>query len=124
MEKSEEYCTVTMTGRPPVRFRPADWPLVAETTYTWYDGEAHHKSFRQESARIRVRRHADGRALVYGGYDYHTTWGDERSVHLRDGYLLSADDSVTRAIRVLTKRLARRLALEGRGTRIVERLAR
>jgi hypothetical protein len=51
---------VVLTGRPPVAIHEADWPIIA-------DGAGRPRRAHQH---LRVRRHADGRVLVYGPREY------------------------------------------------------
>ena len=81
--------TITMTGRTPVRIDEALWPVIASASDhdddKGIESQAHRKWF------IKVRQNdADGRLLVYGGYD--TQWQHERS--LRAGELLDSGSLV------------------------------
>lgn len=78
--------TISMSDRPPVSINPKEWPTVAEAS--GHDGmiriQANHEWF------IRVRKHADGRALVYGRHEAgnggaHAGWRDRFA-----GYLVPA----------------------------------
>ena len=58
--KSAEICTIALTGRRPVMFYDAEWPIVSDV-----DGEDGH-------SRLTVRQHSDGRSIVYAvrlGFD-------------------------------------------------------
>lgn len=79
--------TITMTGRPPVSIVENDWPIIASAK--WHDGKVESQANR--SSWLKVRQHADGRTLVYGGYD--NSWQHERD--LRAGELLIPDDGRT-----------------------------
>lgn len=66
--------TITLTGRPPVKIREDQWPLIARATGDSYRGDP--SRWRQAVSRgeidtysLRVRQHADGRTLVYGVLD-------------------------------------------------------
>ena len=48
--------TVTLTNHAPVRIVEEEWPILAR----------HHLDTQGARAHLTVRRHADGRALVYG----------------------------------------------------------
>lgn len=88
-----ETITVKLTGRPPVRIAEPAWPIVAEGELdNSRDGLGRHSASRW--AFLRVRRHQDGRALVYGGH--RTRWSGERD---RDaGELLKPDDDLQAAV--------------------------
>lgn len=54
--------TIHLTGRQPVRIRPEEWPTIARAE--WSSGDRPETS--EERAYVRVRRHADGRTIVFG----------------------------------------------------------
>jgi hypothetical protein len=86
--------TITLTGRPPVQIREEEWELVA--CARWSDNPRV-PSESNRSAAIRVRRHADGRCIVYGTRS--SSFADE--ANKAGGYLLDADaypDGVVEAI--------------------------
>lgn len=95
--------TITLTDRPPVTIREDDWPIIAEADYdddTTQDCRPNRNSF----GHVKVRRHADGRAIVYARYDYETRWQGERGDTRKAGVLLAADattDDVIRAIKAV-----------------------
>jgi hypothetical protein len=99
-----DMLTITLTGRPPVRIAKADWPIIAEGRAFAHDGQVPKQANAKTTAWIRVRRHADGRAIVYGLWDHDTVWGDGRSV--RAGRLLKADESMPEAIKAVGDELA------------------
>lgn len=86
----EKTRTITLSNRPPVKVREDEWPLVASSLD--YDNEFEFQA--NSKWRLKVRRHADGRAIVYGTYD---TALHEPNVSA--GELLSADEDVVAAIR-------------------------
>ena len=55
--------TITLTGRPPVRISEAAWPQIAKGE--WCDDPAIPIQA-NSGCDIRVRQHADGRAIVHG----------------------------------------------------------
>jgi hypothetical protein len=64
--------TITLTGRPPVRIREAEWPICASAEGDSYGGSDYGR-YQQalgqgecDEYSIRVRQHADGRTLIYG----------------------------------------------------------
>jgi hypothetical protein len=66
--------TITLTGRRPVTIDEAEWPLIARASGDDYDGNdpARHQQASDQGEldeyALRVRQHADGRAIVYGTY--------------------------------------------------------
>lgn len=89
---------ISLSDRSPVKVDPAEWTVISSDSE--HDGEvqcqANHEWW------IKVRRHADGRTIVYGALESgnggtHAGW---RGSHA--GYLLAADaheEDVVRAIR-------------------------
>lgn len=82
-EKPNTTITIRLTDRSPVRIDKTRWYLVASAS--WHDGKVECQANRR--AWIKVRRHDDGRTIVYGLSD--SNWAHERSVHA--GYLVPAD---------------------------------
>jgi len=97
---SNEYITVPLTGRRPVRILEADWPVVAEAK--WPRGPLAFQADRKR--RLRVRVHADGRAIVTG--EYETRWQGERSY--AGGECVDAGADIPQAI----QRVAREMGME------------
>lgn len=73
---SEEAKTriITLTGRAPVKIVEADWPVIAQAKGDSFTGDI--SRYRQARANgeidtysLMVRRHADGRSIVYGFLD-------------------------------------------------------
>jgi|GEM_PF-4400603 len=65
--------TIRLTDGPPVRIDDDEWPSVA-----WASDEVDHTPKAKRSGWVRVRRHADGRHIVYSG---------SRSTNPREGNL-------------------------------------
>ncbi len=82
--------TITLTGRAPVKIRDEEWPLIASDS--WHDGKVECEAVRR--AWLKVRQHADGRTLVYGGSS--SNYAGARD--LRGGELLVAGDDIAAAI--------------------------
>lgn len=66
--------TITLTDRRPVTIRESEWPELASATGDSFRGDV--GRYQQARARgeidtysLRVRQHADGRAIVYGVLD-------------------------------------------------------
>jgi hypothetical protein len=81
--------TITLTDRPPVTIYEDDWPSIAWAEDSWHDGEIEVQANRRTRRWLKVRQHADGRILVYGGFDYESSWPKEPDLQLRDGQLLT-----------------------------------
>lgn len=91
--------TITLTDRAPVRIVEAEWPVIAAGKDHDWDGEHLSQATRQTESAIRVRQHADGRAIVYAVVRHTTQWQGERSTEARAGEVLAAGDDVPAAIR-------------------------
>lgn len=70
MTENSKLRTITMTDTPPVRVREADWPVIAHGRHYSYDGQYDFQANWLLEIDIRVRKHTDGRMLVYGKYEY------------------------------------------------------
>lgn len=98
--------TITLTGRRPVAIVEDDWPTIAVATGDSYDssdvGKYHQAVSRGECDRyaIRVRRHADGRAIVYAVLDAaDKVWGAPAGGEdYRGGELITAGADIAAAI--------------------------
>ena len=84
--------TITMTGRPPVKIREDEWPIIAAGDWDEHDGQIAQQANRTWSLTLRVRQHADGRAIVYGTYFYGTNFQHESSFGARAGILVAGGD--------------------------------
>ena len=91
--------TITLTGKPPVKIREDQWPVVAQGGYEDCDNQFDFQSSRITDLDIRVRRHDDGRSVVYGVYDYTTRWQGERSETKRAGYVIDPDGDIVATIK-------------------------
>jgi hypothetical protein len=95
---TEEKLKITMSERRPMSIVKADWPVIAKGSA--FSGQYEFQA--ADGARVRVRRHADGRMIVYG---YAGDWdggGRPTRENREAGFLIPADaDSaeVVRAIR-------------------------
>lgn len=56
---------INLSESRPVIVESTDWPVVAKAN--WFSGQ--HECQANEVAGIKVRQHADGRAIVYGSRD-------------------------------------------------------
>jgi len=89
MTEQNPYLTITLTGARPVKILKADWPVIAEATERRWEGQYEFQSFTKSKMSLRVRQHADGRAIVYGAYD-HEDAGSQRGRTIRGGIKLAA----------------------------------
>lgn len=118
MSNAPKYRTISLTDRAPVRIDEAEWPVLARGSYFAYDGQVVQQSNRRTSIQIIVRRHADGRALVYGVYDYDSHFQHETGESYRRGDLLASDSDesdIIAAIRTVRDELIEALAEDERG---------
>jgi len=83
---------ITLTARAPIEITIADWPTLARTAIDWREDE-HQKVFR-----LTVIQHADGRAIVYGLYQYRTTEPGNRPISVRGGESLANSKTLPDAI--------------------------
>lgn len=95
--------TITLTGRPPVKIYEDEWPLIAKAdgdSWTDYrDPSRHEQASRQgelDDYSLRVRQHADGRAVVYGVLSGSPAWTGTQD-H-RGGKLLAVGEDIAAAI--------------------------
>lgn len=108
-QNTSPHLTITLTGRPPVRILKADWPLIASATDDRYDSEHQCQANREAAWALRVRQHADGRAIVYAVYHYTSRWAGEPEYHVRAGHLLAPGADIPAAILALTDELETRM---------------
>jgi hypothetical protein len=87
-----------MSERSPIRILKKDWPVIASGSA--FAGQHEFQAF--DGAKISVRKHSDGRTLVYG---YAGDWdggGRPERENMYAGFLVAKDegqDEVIRAIR-------------------------
>ena len=97
--------TVTMTDRRPVKIDSKDWPRIALAngdSWTGADYSRHEQASCQgelDEYHLVVRRHQDGRVLVYGILSAASAWTGTPHDR-RGGYLLNepGDDEIVDAI--------------------------
>lgn len=103
VRKPRKQRTITLTGRSPVRIYEDEWPVIAQGSGDSYCGDP--GGYMRAKGRgecdtytLKVRQHADGRAIVYGVLDAaDAAWGRPASgetVHA--GLLLDGADVTAR----------------------------
>lgn len=102
--------TITLTDRPPVRIREDQWPQIAHGYWADHDGQVYAQANRTYRLDIRVRQHADGRAIVYGAYDYDTHFQGEACEAHRVGLLLDPFVDIPQAIKDVAFQLIERIS--------------
>src|SRR6266498_2539445 len=90
MTAETKSLTITLTGRAPVKIAKAEWPILAEAK--WWDNQ--YESQANRTARLVVRQHEDGRAIVYGITT--SQWQGESGA--RGGELFEAGASISDAL--------------------------
>ena len=91
--------TITLSDSRPVKINDEEWPAIAVVS-DWSGGQIECQANTQWV--LRVRRHADGRTIVYGWQDAGPGGQYVGTRNPRAGYLLTAEateDEVIRAIR-------------------------
>jgi hypothetical protein len=83
--------TITLSGRPPVKIKEDDWPVIAHGSWSDHDNQYEFQANRKWNLDIRVRQHEDGRAIVYGIYSHETHFQNESDAYYKEGVLLDAD---------------------------------
>ncbi len=66
----EELVLVPLSREPPITVDRREWPEIATGTYRWQDGDQKKGILQEISLVLKVRQHADGRAVVYGRFFY------------------------------------------------------
>jgi hypothetical protein len=92
---TEEKLTIPMSERRPLKIVKSEWPKVAHGSA--FAGQHELQAF--DGARISVRRHADGRSIVYG---YAGDWdggGRPTRENRTAGFLVAKGEDDVRAIR-------------------------
>jgi hypothetical protein len=101
--------TITLTDCRPVKIKEDEWPVIA-TGSADADDSSHGNPPNHEWTRtIRVRQHSNGRAIVYGVYDYETAFQGANGAAAKRGTLLgptATPDQIIAAIRVVGDDLA------------------
>jgi hypothetical protein len=90
---------ITMSERRPLSIDPKLWPVIAESS--WYNGQYEFQA--NTIRRIKVRRHADGRTIVYG---FQRAGDGGQHVGTRNpeaGFLLSAGSDPGETVRAIRR---------------------
>lgn len=83
--------TITLTDRPPVKIHEDQWPVIAMgSAYDDDSSQPGNSPNREWTRQIRVRRHEDGRVIVYGVYEYETALQGEDGAAAKRGMILPA----------------------------------
>lgn len=87
--------TITLSGRAPVTINEIDWPIIAEAT-----ANNSHNGIDRDATRdawMKVRRHKDGRTIVYGCRE--TKWQGEHD--RRAGVLVPSGENIEQVIQLV-----------------------
>jgi hypothetical protein len=113
MANNNPYLTITLTGRPPVKIKKDDWPVVASASENDRHGaQIGNEPNREDDWDLKVREHEDGRRIVYGIYDHSTAWQNESGLNIRGGELIDKDADVVEAIQRVAANMAERVNAE------------
>lgn len=94
--------TITLTDAPPIKINEETWPVIAEGED--YPGQYDFQAF--DLAWIKVRRHEDGRTIVYGGAGDGNGGGRPERESRRAGYLLADPTRTVQTIRQVAEELS------------------
>ena len=99
--------TITLTEKRPVKIIDAEWPIIAQGDVSGddFDPGCPNPATEKWSDWIKVRQHADGRAIVYGGSDYERDYGTG-DYRYRAGVLIQPGESIEAAIGSVSGTLA------------------
>lgn len=87
--------TITLTGRPPVKIDEDQWPVIAQAADKEWDNQYEFQANCTSKWSAHVRRHDDGRAIVYAVYNYTSNFMNARDYEAKRGELLPEDCSLT-----------------------------
>lgn len=104
-----KHRTITLTDRAPIKIDEEAWPIVA--TGDAHSGQYDFQAF--DAAWIKVRRHEDGRTLVYGGAGDGDGGGRPERENRRAGYLLPDPTRTTDAIQDVVSDLSETAHCDG-----------
>lgn len=109
--------TITLTDHAPITIDEEAWPIVAEARDSEHDGEVECQANRKSAWAVRVRQHADGRAIVYATYGYDTHYQGARGYSAKRGVLLPPEADLIAAIREVCADIAGAECNDGDETR-------
>jgi hypothetical protein len=110
MANENQYLTITLTGRPPVKIKKEDWPIVASAGEEWHDGQVEAQANTRQSWTLKVRLNKN-RAIVYGVYSYQSQWQQDSSLRdVRGGELIEEGDATVGMIPAAIARVGAALA--------------
>lgn len=90
-QQDNPHLTITLSGRPPVKIKKDDWPVVASAEDKQYDNRYEVQANRKATWKLTVRQAADGRTIVYAVYRYDTNWENSQSYDIRGGEMIRVD---------------------------------
>lgn len=82
--------TIELTGRRPVVVESDEWTSIATAGETWHDGKVYAQANREADCDMSVWANADGRAIVFGDYNYDSAHQGARGIRARAGYVVPA----------------------------------
>lgn len=97
-QQDNPYLTITLTGRPPVKVKKDDWPIIASAKSKDYDNQYEFQANRKAEWKLTVRQHPDGRTIVYGVWSYDTNWSGEDCGDIRGGELVTVSGADTESV--------------------------
>jgi hypothetical protein len=105
--------TITLTAAAPVKIREDEWPVIAVGVFADHDGKIKAQANCTWEMSIRVRRHEDGRAIIYAEYEYDTLWQNEDCLRAKSGEVCDAGADIVAAIRRVGATIAEAAAEAG-----------
>jgi len=109
--------TITLTDRAPVTIEEENWPTIAKSDDKEWDNQYEFQANRISTWNVRVRRHNDGRAIVYATYSYSSQCQGARNYEAKRGVLLPAGADLVAAIREVCADIAEAECCEGDAAR-------
>lgn len=82
--------TITLTDRRPVRIDEDEWPVIASASDSDHDNQYEFQANRKSKWGVTVRRHEDGRVIVYATYSHYSAYQGEGGHGNKRGELLAA----------------------------------
>lgn len=84
--------TITLTNRPPVKIKEENWPVIASAKDEDWDTQYESQANQTWKWSIAVRRHKDGRAIIYATYTHTSQWAGSNDTYDRQGEYLAYKD--------------------------------